>query len=107
MDTTKRIIGMETTTKRIIGMAAIVVILALVVGLFVFSLYEKHQSYDELFQVDGEVLEKSAGVNYIFIVKEDNGHIVKFTVDFEEYYTYDVGSYYSGEIRRGNFIEGP
>ncbi len=99
---------METTTKRIIGMAAIVVILALVVGLFVFSLYEKYQGYEELIQVDGEILEKSKKASsYRFVVKEDNGNIVKFTVEFKEYYTYEVGSHYSGEIKRKDFIEGP
>lgn len=98
---------METTTKRIIGMAVITVITVLVVGLLSSIAHEKHQRYDDLIQVDGEILEKSkGGLNYIFVVKEDDGHIVKFTVDFQEYYTYDVGSYYSGEIRRGNFIEG-
>ena len=98
---------MESKTKMIIGMAAITVIIVLIVGLLFFLGYEKHQRYDELIQVDGEILEKSKGLNYIFVVKEDDGHIVKFTVDFQEYYTYDVGSYYSGEIRRGNFVEGP
>ncbi len=97
---------MESKTKMIIGMAAITVIIVLIVGLLFFSGYEKHQGFDELIQVDGEILEKSKGLNYIFVVKEDNGHVVKFTVDFQEYYTYDVGNYYSGEIRRGDFVEG-
>lgn len=86
----------------------VIVIIAIVtISMLVVFSHGWFQSMDELFQVDGEVLEKGAGVNYIFIVKEDDGHIVKFTVDFKEYYTYDVGSRYSGEIRRGNFIEGP
>jgi len=98
---------MEITTKRIIGMAVIMVMVILILGLLLFLGYGKHQRYDELIQVDGEILEKSKGLNYIFVVKEDDGHIIKFTVEFEEYYTYDVGSYYSGEIRRGDFVEGP
>ena len=99
---------MESKTKMIIGMAAITVIIVLIVGLLFFLVYEKHQGFDESIQVDGEILEKNKGSpNYFFVVKEDDGHIVKFIVDFEEYYTYDVGNYYSGEIRRGNFVEGP
>ena len=97
---------MESKTKMIIGMAAIIVMIVLIVGLLFFLGYEKHQQYDELIQVDGEILEKRKELNYIFVVKEDDGHIVEFAVEFEEYYTYDVGSYYSGEIRRGNFVEG-
>ena len=99
---------METTTERIIWMVAIVVILALVVGLFVFSLYEKYQGFEELIQVDGEILGKSEKASsYTFVVKKDDGNIVKFTVEFKEYYTYEVGSHYSGEIRIKDFIEGP
>ncbi len=89
-----------------IPMMIILIIAIVTISMLSVFFYNLHQSYDELFQVDGEILEKSVGVNYIFIVKEDDGHIVKFTVDFETYYTYDVGSYFSGEIRKGSFIVG-
>ena len=98
---------METENRKKL---TFVVLLAMVVVGVVFGfglIYKMYQFNDDLFQVDGEILEKGVGVNYIFIVKNDNGHIVKFTVEFEEYYTYDVGDYYSGEIRRGDFIVGP
>lgn len=91
-------------------LTVVVLLSMLVIGLVIgFGLiYTMIQFNDDLFQVDGEILEKNKGPpNYIFVVKEDDGHIVKFTVDFETYYTYDVGSYFSGEIRRGSFIEGP
>ena len=88
----------------------IILVIIGIVAISMLAVFSQNwcQFNDELIRVEGEVLEKSkGGPNYIFVVKEDDGHIVKFTVEFEEYYTYDVGSYYSGEIRRGNFVEGP
>ena len=99
-------INKEKIIEMIPMMILLIIATATILMFSVFS-YNWYQSSEELIQVDGEILEKTKGLNYIFVVKEDDGHIVKFTVDFEEYYTYDVGSYYSGEIRRGNFVEGP
>ena len=90
-----------------IPMMILVIIAIVTISMLAVLFHNWIQFNDELVRVEGEVLEKSAGVNYIFIVKNDNGHIVKFTVEFEEYFTYDVGSHYSGDIRRGNIIEGP
>jgi len=63
---------------------------------------------DEEIQVDGTILEKNKnGPNYIFIVMRDNGEVLKLKVDFQDYYTYGVGDYYSAKVRRGNIIEEP
>lgn len=100
-------INKEKIIEMIPMMILLIITMVMISILVVFS-YNWYQFSEELIQVDGEVLEKyRTGPNHIFIVKEDDGHIIKFTVEFEEYYTYDVGSYYSGEIRRGNFVEGP
>lgn len=99
---------METENRK--KLTSLVLLAMLVLGLvFGFGLiYKIFQFNDDLSQVDGEILEKNKGPpNYTFVVKKDDGHIVKFIVDFETYYTYDVGSYYSGEIRIKDFIEGP
>ena len=60
---------------------------------------------NEMVNVDGVIVDKDeTRLHYIFVLMEDNGNVIKFSVDIDDWYAYKIGDRYSNEIKRGDFI---
>lgn len=60
---------------------------------------------NEMVNVDGVIVDKDeTRLHYIFMLMEDNGNVIKFSVDIDDWYAYKIGDRYSNEIKRGDFI---
>ena len=100
---------MKEKTKKIRTLIGENIIFILYIGMTVFLIYVISMEIkfnNEMIQVDGVIVDKdeTKSNHHLFVLMKDDGNVVRFSVDIDDWYTYEIGDRYSGEIRKGDFI---
>jgi len=98
---------MKEKTKKIlerIGDNIPFIFLIIMTLLVICVILKEIELNNEMVNVDGVIVDKDETRLYIFVLMEDDGNVIKFSVDVDDWYAYEIGDRYSNEIRKGDFI---
>ena len=99
---------MKEKTKKIlerIGDNIPLIFLIIMTLLLIKVILNEKELRNEMIHVDGVIVDKDeTRLHYIFVLMKDNGNVVEFSVNINDYYAYEIGDRYSNEIRKGDFI---